>query len=144
MIKKLFVSVLVAPLALYLSVLRTETFAMNQTVVLQESSPERTAPSTDESIENGKRSYIEWCTDCHGESGSGDGPLARLVREPPSDLTDDVWSTGGTDEDLITVIRNGTRTGMRGYDSKFDAEALQDLVNYIRSLGKQSSPLNYD
>ena len=144
MIKKLFVSVLVAPLALYLSVLRTETFAMNQTVVLQESSPERTAPSTDESIENGKRSYIEWCTDCHGESGSGDGPLARLVREPPSDLTDDVWSTGGTDEDLKTVIRNGTRTGMRGYDSKFDAEALQDLVNYIRSLGKQSSPLNYD
>ena len=144
MIKKLFVSVLVAPLALYLSVLRTETFAMNQTVVLQESSPERTAPSTDESIENGKRSYIEWCTDCHGESGSGDGPLARLVREPPSDLTDDVWSTGGTDEDLITVIRNGTRTGMRGYDSKFDAEALQDLVNYIRSLGKQSSPLNDD
>ena len=144
MIKKLFVSVLVAPLALYLSVLRTETFAMKQTVVLQESSPERTAPSTDESIENGKRSYIEWCTDCHGESGSGDGPLARLVREPPSDLTDDVWSTGGTDEDLITVIRNGTRTGMRGYDSKFDAEALQDLVNYIRSLGKQSSPLNDD
>ena len=144
MIKKLFVSVLVAPLALSLSVLRTETFAMNQTVVLQESSPERTAPSTDESIENGKRSYIEWCTDCHGESGSGDGPLARLVREPPSDLTDDVWSTGGTDEDLITVIRNGTRTGMRGYDSKFDAEALQDLVNYIRSLGKQSSPLNDD
>ena len=144
MIKKLFVSVLVAPLALYLSALRTETFAMKQTVVLQESSPERTAPSTDESIENGKRSYIEWCTDCHGESGSGDGPLARLVREPPSDLTDDVWSTGGTDEDLITVIRNGTRTGMRGYDSKFDAEELQDLVNYIRSLGKQSSPLNHD
>ncbi len=144
MIKKLFVSVLVAPLALYLSVLRTETFAMKQTVVLQESAPERTAPGTDESIEKGKRSYIEWCTDCHGESGSGDGPLAGLVREPPSDLTDDVWSTGGTDEDLITVIRNGTRTGMRGYDSKFDAEELQDLVNYIRSLGKQSSPLNHD
>ncbi len=117
---------------------------MKQTVVLQESSPNKTESSADESIEDGKRSYIEWCTDCHGESGSGDGPLAGLVREPPSDLTDDVWSTGGTDEDLITVIRNGTRTGMRGYDSKFDAVELQNLVNYIRTLDKQSSPPNYD
>ena len=144
MIKKLFVLVLVTPLALYLFVLRTETFAMKQTVVLQESSPDRTESSTDESIEDGKRSYIEWCLDCHGESGSGDGPLASLVREPPFNLTDDVWSTGGTDEDLITVIRNGTRTGMRGYDSKFEAEELQDLVNYIRTLAKQSSPQDYD
>ena len=46
MIKKLFFSVLVAPLALYLSVLRTETFAMKQTVVLQASSPARTESST--------------------------------------------------------------------------------------------------
>ena len=144
MIKKLLVSVLLAPLALYLSVLQTETFAMKQTVVLQESSPNKTESSADESIEDGKRSYIEWCTDCHGESGSGDGPLAGLVREPPSDLTDDIWSTGGTDEDLIAVIRNGTRTGMRGYDSKFDAEELQNLVKYIRVLAKQSSPQNYD
>jgi len=143
-IKKLLVSVLLAPLALYLSVLQTETFAMKQTVVLQESSPNKTESSADESIEDGKRSYIEWCTDCHGESGSGDGPLAGLVREPPSDLTDDIWSTGGTDEDLIAVIRNGTRTGMRGYDSKFDAEELQNLVKYIRVLAKQSSPPNYD
>jgi len=143
-IKKLLVSALLAPLALYLSVLQTETFAMKQTVVLQESSPNKTESSADESIEDGKRSYIEWCTDCHGESGSGDGPLAGLVREPPSDLTDDIWSTGGTDEDLIAVIRNGTRTGMRGYDSKFDAVELQNLVNYIRTLDKQSSPPNYD
>tara|TARA_B100000929_G_C15291363_1_gene347142 strand:+ start:138 stop:491 length:354 start_codon:yes stop_codon:yes gene_type:complete len=117
---------------------------MKQTVVLQESSPNKTESSADESIEDGKRSYIEWCTDCHGESGSGDGPLAGLVREPPSDLTDDIWSTGGTDEDLIAVIRTGTRTGMRGYDSKFDAEELQNLVKYIRVLAKQSSPPNYD
>ena len=144
MIKNIFVSVLVAPLALYLSALQTETVAMRQAAVLQERPPDRTESSTDESIEAGKRSYIEWCTDCHGESGSGDGPLAALVREPPSDLTDDVWSTGGSDEDLIAVIRNGTRTGMRGYDSKFDAEELQNLVKYIRVLAKQSSPPNYD
>ncbi len=137
-------SVLVAPLALYLSALQTETVAMRQAAVLQERPPDRTESSTDESIEAGKRSYIEWCTDCHGESGSGDGPLAALVREPPSDLTDDVWSTGGSDEDLIAVIRNGTRTGMRGYDSKFDAEELQNLVNYIRTLEKNSSPPHHD
>ena len=137
-------SVLVAPLALYLSALQTETVAMRQAAVLQERPPDRTESSTDESIEAGKRSYIEWCTDCHGESGSGDGPLAALVREPPSDLTDDVWSTGGSDEDLIAVIRNGTRTGMRGYDSKFDAEELQNLVNYIRTLEKNSSPPLHD
>ena len=137
-------SVLVAPLALYLSALQTETVAMRQAAVLQERPPDRTESSTDESIEAGKRSYIEWCTDCHGESGSGDGPLAALVREPPSDLTDDVWSTGGSDEDLIAVIRNGTRTGMRGYDSKFDAEELQNLVKYIRTLEKNSSPPHHD
>lgn len=129
---------------LYPSVLQTKTFAMKQKVVLQESSPDRPESSTDESMEDSKRSYIEWCADCHGESGSGDGPLANLVREPPSDLTDDVWSSGGTDEDLITVIRNGTRTGMRGYDGKFDSEELQNLVSYIRTLSKESSSQDYD
>jgi mono/diheme cytochrome c family protein len=36
---------------------------------------------------SGKASFNAYCTVCHGPSGKGDGPAAKALVKPPSDLT---------------------------------------------------------
>lgn len=36
---------------------------------------------------DGRSLYLDNCAACHGESGKGDGPLARSMSKPPKDLT---------------------------------------------------------
>lgn len=46
------------------------------------------AASTDkERVALGRLSYLVHCASCHGESGRGDGPMARFLKLAPTDLT---------------------------------------------------------
>ena len=36
---------------------------------------------------SGKKTYMEYCTACHGDDGKGMGPAASALKTPPSDLT---------------------------------------------------------
>jgi mono/diheme cytochrome c family protein len=38
-------------------------------------------------IAEGRALYMRYCAACHGEHGRGHGPVARSLREQPSDLT---------------------------------------------------------
>jgi mono/diheme cytochrome c family protein len=38
-------------------------------------------------IERGKNTYLIYCSNCHGQDASGNGPVAQLLKVPPSDLT---------------------------------------------------------
>ncbi|MGB6366419.1 MAG: cytochrome c, partial [Thermoanaerobaculia bacterium] len=40
-----------------------------------------------ESISSGRLLYRVHCESCHGEDGTGDGPMAEVLEIPPSDLT---------------------------------------------------------
>lgn len=44
-------------------------------------------PEKHEMIQRGQVSYRLYCQNCHGESGKGDGPMARLLKVAPADLT---------------------------------------------------------
>jgi mono/diheme cytochrome c family protein len=35
----------------------------------------------------GQKEFLRSCASCHGESGKGDGPVAKSLVKPPSDLT---------------------------------------------------------
>jgi mono/diheme cytochrome c family protein len=37
--------------------------------------------------EFGKNEYLKSCASCHGVTGKGDGPMAKVLKEPPRDLT---------------------------------------------------------
>ena len=100
---------------------------------------ENPVPATQESIESGHTIYAERCLDCHGDTGDGNGPLAGLVRGEPANLIDNVWDTGDEDGDLLRVIRDGTRTGMRGYDRTLSAQEMWDTVNFVRTLKASSN-----
>ena len=51
----------------------------------------------DEAVLSEGKSDFEWhCTNCHGPNGKGDGPMAKLLIEPPADLTAIGKANGGT------------------------------------------------
>ncbi len=39
------------------------------------------------SVTAGRGLYLRHCSSCHGEDGTGNGPVAASLREPPADLT---------------------------------------------------------
>jgi mono/diheme cytochrome c family protein len=44
----------------------------------------------------GQALYREYCAVCHGERGKGDGPMARVLKSPPADLSRIAMRNGGT------------------------------------------------
>jgi mono/diheme cytochrome c family protein len=88
------------------------------------------------SIENGKTLYTKHCTQCHGESGKGDGEMAEEYTPKPADLTDAQWKHGSSDGEIFVVIRDGVKnTGMKPFAKKLQTRQMWDVVNYLRSIG---------
>jgi mono/diheme cytochrome c family protein len=96
--------------------------------------------ATPQSVTAGKDLYAKNCRSCHGADAKGDGPM-KPKDSHPSDLTDKVWSRGGTDGEIYAVLRDGAGPDfvMRGYKSRFTDQDLWNLVNYLRSLGPKAA-----
>ena len=94
------------------------------------------APTVEEPV-RGATLYVARCANCHGASGHGDGPLARGLAVPPSDLTaEHLWEH--TDGDLYWWIAHG-QTDLRGnpvmpaQDDLTEAD-IWALVAQVRAL----------
>jgi mono/diheme cytochrome c family protein len=93
----------------------------------------------DTSIAAGKKLYTEHCSECHGETGKGDGPAAEFNDPKPPDLTDAEWKHGSTDGEIYTVIKDGVEgTGMVSFAKKIPARQMWDVVNYVKSLAPKA------
>ena len=90
-------------------------------------------PSNPESIEAGRKLYRRHCASCHGVGGKGDGGQALSGGEP-SDLTDDVWDTGGTDGEIFVVTREGLSSDMLAYKDKLKEKEIWQVVVFVRTL----------
>jgi len=95
-------------------------------------------PSTPKSIADGTSLYNRSCASCHGRTGAGDGPAAKQLNPPPSNLIDAEWKHGPSDGEIFAVVRNGIpKTAMKGFASKMTEHEIWDIINYIRSIGPQ-------
>lgn len=98
------------------------------------------APAQD--LERGQRLYDRWCAECHGLEGGGDGGAAAYMMPPPRDFTLGIYQIRTTpngelptDDDLARVINVGMPgTAMPGWESKFSASEVADLVAYIKAF----------
>jgi len=103
----------------------------------------------------GRRLYVSYCQLCHGTGGKGDGPLAKVMKISPADLTTTVRSRSDT---ILTKIITGegrqTITGrdrhnllsdvMPEWKDVFSESQITALIAYLRFLSRTKHDLMGD
>lgn len=81
------------------------------------------------------------CSQCHGDTGQGDGPSSHEQRNDwgdpitPADLTAGHFKCGGTSADIYRVFTTGLNGApMPSYSDSMNPMEAWDLVHYIQSL----------
>jgi mono/diheme cytochrome c family protein len=105
--------------------------------------------ATAETVAKGKQIYQQMqCAQCHGETGRGDGPSAKTLKDNwgypviVRDFTSGAYLGGSTDRDLYLRFTTGMNgTPMPAYAEQLTDEQRWQLVHYVQSLRqKQSTP----
>lgn len=67
------------------------------------------------SAASGQEMYVNYCASCHGKSAKGDGPAAKALKVPPTDLTLLTKKNGGKfPSDHIAAILAGSDVPAHG------------------------------
>jgi len=86
-------------------------------------------------LERARALYLENCAACHGESGRGDGPLARGMEPPPIDFHDLARYRDRTLYGLYSTIGLGVEgTTMPAYGAKFTEAERWALAFYVGQM----------
>jgi len=87
--------------------------------------------ATETSIERGRELYEQNCTQCHGVTGRGDGPLAKTLAVPPVDFK--LHIPYHTDLFFFSVISRGFGDIMPAFGSQISEEDRWNLINFLRA-----------
>jgi len=93
--------------------------------------------SAAENLDHGKDLFDTNCAPCHGESGTGNGPVAHLLKDPPKNLVAG-QSKSLPDGYIYGVIRNGILL-MPSYADAMSRSERWQVVTYIRSLQNRAA-----
>jgi mono/diheme cytochrome c family protein len=102
-----------------------------------------TAHAVEDSVNRGAKIFVINCARCHGKEGKGDGPdLVKLQSAvSPDDWTDKQANQELTDSFITAMITKGGKANgksriMTAFGDKLNAQQVQDLLAFIRSLAK--------
>ena len=91
-----------------------------------------TFQNKDDLLAQGRQSYDEKCTKCHGASGDGKGPEAGDLEEEPTDFTDLKHMLSNTSNDMFEAITDGEKDeGMPAFKKKLSKGEIWNVVNHI-------------
>jgi mono/diheme cytochrome c family protein len=97
---------------------------------------------TDASRKEAKAIYAEKCSNCHGDTGKGDGSDAMMYDPAPADFTDARRLSKFTDGELYYKITVGKKP-MPSFEKRLSEEQRWGLVDLVRSFaGASASPAN--
>jgi mono/diheme cytochrome c family protein len=88
-----------------------------------------------EATKKGKNLFNTYCTNCHGENGMGNGPLAESLTPKPHDLTSKPVKEE-SDGAIFWKITTG-KPPMIAWQNTLSEKQRWQLVNYIRQLEKK-------
>ena len=91
----------------------------------------------DASVRQGKQVFVRYCVTCHGMNGKGETDMGDTLEAPPSDLTNGEWKYGGTDGEVMTLVRDGTELGMPSFKEQLNEQRLWQVVHYLRTIGPE-------
>ncbi len=83
--------------------------------------------------------YLDKCTQCHGETGKGDGPDATMYYPSPASFTDTKRMKAVTDGELFYQISQG-RKPMPSFKKRLTEEQRWQLVILVRSFAASGTP----
>lgn len=86
--------------------------------------------SSPASIERGRILFNRNCIQCHGETGRGDGELARSLPIPPANLYDHI--PYHPDQFFFGVLTNGLSGIMPAFGSTLSEDDRWDVMNFLR------------
>ncbi len=94
---------------------------------------------------DGRAIFEAHCAVCHGSTGRGDGPGARLIRQKMLDFSDAAAMRGVNDRFLFDIIKKGSSqfgrsNAMPAWGMKLTDEEIRAVVAYIRSLASGNPP----
>jgi mono/diheme cytochrome c family protein len=90
-------------------------------------------PASDANLSAAKPVFNEYCANCHGDSGKGDGSDAMMYDPSPSDLTDSKHMNTLTDGEIFYQITQG-RKPMPSFRKKLTEDQRWRLVILVRSF----------
>lgn len=90
--------------------------------------------ATPENIEEGKLQYERFCQHCHGETGKGDGLVAKAYKGVPVYSSDALKAVN--DGHIYHVITHG-KGRMWPHGSQISSENRWKIVLYVHELQKQ-------
>jgi len=85
-----------------------------------------------ENLAHGKALFLTNCAPCHGENGTGNGPVAHLLKDPPKNLATG-QSKDLSDGYIYGVIRNGILL-MPSYADAMSSSERWQVVLFVRAL----------
>ena len=89
---------------------------------------------SEESIQQGKKLFLQNCSVCHGKQGDGKGPAAAAMPTPPANFLELKHSAMYGPGEKYWIIGNGSgKTGMPAFSMLSPLQRWL-LVNYIFSL----------
>ncbi|MBI4523598.1 MAG: c-type cytochrome [Deltaproteobacteria bacterium] len=93
-------------------------------------------PETPPGIEGyqaGRSIFFMYCVGCHGESGSGGGPVGHLLSPEPRDFTDAIWMNKQTEAYLFSVTTDGKPdTAMPPFKDILTAKERALVIRYVQ------------
>ena len=93
-------------------------------------------------------SYKDTCAKCHGDTGKGDGPKAKELKDKEGklvaigDLTDCAKMAKVTDDDMFKELKEGGASVgkskfMTPYGDAMEDDEIKAMVSYVRTLCKK-------
>ena len=95
-------------------------------------------PLNEQTLQVAEAIYKEKCVNCHGETGTGDGPEAPMYDPVPADLSG-AHAREKTDGEIFYQISEG-RKPMPPFKDQLTEEQRWQLVHYVRTLAAQPAP----
>ena len=86
--------------------------------------------------EDGQKLFETNCAKCHGPDGSGDTPIGKAVGAKDLRAPEALKLT---DAQLYTQIDQG-KNNMPPFGGTLDKAKINDLIAYVRVLGKKKAP----
>jgi mono/diheme cytochrome c family protein len=83
--------------------------------------------------------YRDKCSDCHGDTGKGDGPQAIMHDTRPANLTDAARMSRVTDGEIFYQISEG-REPMPSFRKRLTPDQRWQLVLFVRSFSAPANP----